>query len=1609
MALSICTAYLPQYSNLVTSYADSSEAEEVIANGTCGTNLSWKIVSNGTDDYTLNIQGTGEMNSYTEDETPWYSQRYEISSVTLPDGLTSIGEYSFCGLINATTINVPDSVNTIGKGAFKDCYNLQSTTIPDGVTSIEDETYYYCEKLAEVSIPNSVTSIGESAFFECSSLKSVNLSNYITTIGDYAFKRCYELQSIDLPDGITTIGNDAFTFCSSLSSMVFPNSVTSLGYCVLLGCSSLTEVVLPNSIEEIQGYSSEDGFFTDCTSLESITIPDSVTDLGTATFKGCTALKSIHLGSNLDTIEYHSFRDCTSLTDLYVNSNITNCYSNTLEEISTPITLHVGENVTELYTYLNYMDTISNIELNPSITNYTIVDDALYSKDGTSLEYCFNNSPNFTIASNTVDIKPYAFNSVLLSDIETITIPDTVNIIQYGAFNNLSNVKEYIVQSGNSYYKSVDGAIYDTSNDTLVRYPNQAEGTASIEDGTTAIEEYAFRGCNISDITIPDSITTIGSSAFMECQYLQNVTLNDSLQYIDYQCFKDCLNLKSIVIPKSIDTIYYKAFDGCDALKSVIFLGDAPTFNTPVFSSKILNVYYSSEAKGWEDIDTSNVFPESTQFHDLAQLGSSDTLSITPNTLEVKAGETYQLKAEINPAISPILEWSSSDNTIATVSDDGMVTALKSGEVTIQVVSSDGKSKAECSVTVTGTIAQEDYNEYDVQKDVYLKYTTAENEYLQIPCEPLQGVYILNDDVLYFHSLVSNTDSIVNTFKDCQSAYYYDNTLYVLCNRDGNAYVLCYDLINRTEVSSYSLTGHTGTAIGVDTSNRVFVATDDDGKYGISLYDNGFQSEATIDSKVYNFCGFNSTTGDFYLEVEYSNSRALKVGNVSKDLTITTQDGILNININEDGYETSKDMILTSNTYLTHKYNVQLLNNEYLAICDNPNNKLFVLKSDTIDYTNHTADVKMNLSRDILGNNDFFSNYDLYSIGTKTLYNSDNDSFIVSTDDDTITEYSASTGEALSTYSPKHSVFNMLNYQDKVLLIEKSEDQYYMELLNWKSPTETTIVAESDTITQGQSQTLSIKTNSLLTQNYKWSSSDNSIASVSEDGKVVGWHEGSADITATSLDGKTTTTYTIKVLADSNVPTTPTNIVSTLNGVMSNNVSDNNYGTYGSVVRSYVAENSDGTFTRVEYISDTGVVVETYSKDYSLISTKTIEPELSYFGGFYSGKDYNFLVFGQSNSDEKDDYEVVRVVKYSKDWERIGACSITGSNTTVPFNAGSLRMTETNGKLYIHTCHTMYTSSDGLNHQANMLFVVNQDTLALEQSFYDVMNIGWGYVSHSFNQYIQTDGEYVYRVDHGDAYPRAVSITRFKADGKVTDVTYTLPLNIFGEVGDNYTGVSVGGFELSPERCVIVGNSVDQSSAEAYSNSNKRNIFVTITDKELQNSNVIWLTKYSESDTINPYTPQIVKFGDSQYLIMWEEYNDDYTYSSTKIVTIDDDGNLTSEIMDTTLRLSDCKPILNSSGLINWYVTDGDKVNMYSINPYDLESIKDNTTKALLGDVNDDGKVSTADLITLKKYLLGVIDDTSINTTNADINVDNRVSTADLVMLKKYLLGIIEL
>ena len=220
--------------------------------------------------------------------------------------VTSIGDGAFSmeyklpnyGCKRLTSITIPQSVTSIGERAFSGCSSLKSFTIPDGVTSIGEYAFEGCSSLKSVTIGKSVTSIKKSAFYGCSSLTSIKVRTgnavfdsrdkcnaIIETNSNTLLFGC---KNTTIPNSVTSIGNYAFKDCSGLTSITIPNSVTSIGEYAFYGCSGLTSITIPNSVTSIGNYA-----FKDCSGLTSITIPNSVEEIGEGAFRGCSGLKEI--------------------------------------------------------------------------------------------------------------------------------------------------------------------------------------------------------------------------------------------------------------------------------------------------------------------------------------------------------------------------------------------------------------------------------------------------------------------------------------------------------------------------------------------------------------------------------------------------------------------------------------------------------------------------------------------------------------------------------------------------------------------------------------------------------------------------------------------------------------------------------------------------------------------------------------------------------------------------------------------------------------------------------------------------------------------------------------------------------------------------------------------------------------------------------------------------------------------------------------------------------------------------------------------------------------------------------------------------------------------
>mgnify|MGYP000257397534 CR=1 FL=1 len=388
------------------------------------------------------------------------------------------------------------------------------------------------------------------------------------------------------------------------------------------------------------------------------------------------------------------------------------------------------------------------------------------------------------------------------------------------------------------------------------------------------------------------------------------------------------------------------------------------------------------------------------------------------------------------------------------------------------------------------------------------------------------------------------------------------------------------------------------------------------------------------------------------------------------------------------------------------------------------------------------------------------------------------------------------------------------------------------------------------------------------------------------------------------------------------------------------NVNDQDYVQWSDTVKSYLTVCDNGNYMRVQSGAIEGkLLVEYYSSDFEPLSTKLIDNELPIFGAFYDSGNNYYVLSGQENPKQNDSLEVFRITKYDKNWNKIKSCGLYGANTTVPFDAGSARMTHSGDHLLVRTCHEMYKSSDGNNHQSNVTIEVDMPSMTITDSYTGIMNVDYGYVSHSFNQFIKTDGNHIVALDHGDAHPRSAVLVKYNSDfttGKffpsyfeqVSNIdVVTYPEYTAGHY--NYTGAAIGGFDVSSSSYIVAQSTVD---LDYINTSETRNVYVSAVSKDLSTNKLNKITSYAEG-TASASAPQLVKINNNSFLLLWAR--------DTKVscVKLNADGTVNGSIHTFEGSLSDCQPVIKNGRAV-WYVYDKNNVTFNSLNLSNLDDIK---------------------------------------------------------------------
>lgn len=812
--------------------------------------------------------------------------------------------------------------------------------------------------------------------------------------------------------------------------------------------------------------------------------------------------------------------------------------------------------------------------------------------------------------------------------------------------------------------------------------------------------------------------------------------------------------------------------------------------------------------------------------------------------------------------------------------------------------------------------------------------------------------YYVDDQAAYF--VTSTTKTLSTPVTENGETYEYDN--YVSIDK------VDFDTGEVSKQTFHSIYGgYMDFAVGVDAQGRYYIAgvfAADSKKGRLYLFDsNGNRlDQCALTGRCDGFYGFDPHSGNFY----YSGSYNWRYWGYDHDMTCLMAGNVTNNKLSVTEKNISQ---LYQSSFYTHVQPVQMLSDRYLGIYSGFNGCVMLLDSNQYDYTDYTEQstsidlisgststtsiniknttaVKLALATgDTVYHKDEYGieDYELSTVGTRCGLCDDGKTLVSRTSEKQLDLYDIASKTKKLEAKTAYPIHTFAIMGDQCVVVERDGEKVYVETIDWTYPTDFTVQAP-ETMTVGDYQQMICTADTAFTMDYTYVSADSSIVSVDADGNLNAWKEGSTEITITCpLIGRShtiTVTVTGSDISDQGAAYT----LKESTGMNSYTMHAGVYRNFGSTRKAHLSQLADGNYERVEYI-DQKLIREVYNSNYELQSQNEIAMELPIFGGYYEGNDSKYIVVGQNNKEEKDNTEVIRVIRYDKNWNRVGACSIYGSNTYEPFNAGSLNMVETGGKLYIHTCHTMYKeSSDGLHHQANCTFVVKESDMTLADSYYDTMNMSTGYVSHSFMQWINTDGENIYRVDLGDAYPRGIAYSRTSVDAKVGEPNaYGKLLTIDGTIGNNYTGYTLGGLQLSDAYWITVGSGI-KSMRDTGSN-----IFVITGHKDQTDCTTTWITQNPADGNVKAYAPKLVRLKSNQFLLMWEECTNEGTEEKiiTKMALLNPDGALASEVYASPLALADCEPIVNTDGMVMWYVTNKTAPVFVMIDPYRLSAVQE--------------------------------------------------------------------
>ena len=456
-----------------------------------------------------------------------------------------------------TSVVIPEYITNIGNSAFSGCGKLTNIHISSieswcKITGIDNlmrygssnkKLYINGEEITELIIPDNVKSIEPYAFAGFSRITSVIIGNGADSVGEYAFCSCEDLTNVTIGKGVINIGEYAFAVCSDLTSVIIGNSVKSIGKGAFYSCSKLSNVTIGNNVVSIG-----EGAFNKCIGLTTVSIPDSVIKIEFGAFDGCSGLTSVIIGNSVKNIGKGAFNKCTGLTTVSIPDSVINIELAAFSGCSGLTSVIIGNGVA------------------------SIEDGAFYNCNGiTKIEW---NAENCIKSGSSSSEYPNVFDGC--ANVETVIIGEKVKTIPNYAFAGCNGLTNININSIESWCKidGLDNLMKYGSSNKMLYIKGEEITEIVVPNSVTSIKPYAFYGCiRLTSVTIHNNITSIGDHTFYGCSGLTSITIPDKAISIGDYSFSDCSGLINVTILNPVTNIGKWAFYCCNSLKNIIYKG----------------------------------------------------------------------------------------------------------------------------------------------------------------------------------------------------------------------------------------------------------------------------------------------------------------------------------------------------------------------------------------------------------------------------------------------------------------------------------------------------------------------------------------------------------------------------------------------------------------------------------------------------------------------------------------------------------------------------------------------------------------------------------------------------------------------------------------------------------------------------------------------------------------------------------------------------------------------------------------------------------------------------------------------------------------------------